>query len=88
MADHVVSLTDTQEAALTVATDRFNAANDSTLTASEFFALKATEQINLLIRVTRERDRNALIEDYDKLTTTDQQAVRQSIKDKLPSGVR
>lgn len=72
MADHVVSLNDKQERALTSATAEHNKLNKEPLTASEFFALKTAGFLDALVRNYEGRIANQMAENFAKLTPEQQ----------------
>jgi DNA-binding transcriptional regulator YbjK len=74
MADHTITLTAAQEAALADAVARHNAERGTTLTSGEYFSLKALEQVNTLVRVYRDRRQNLVTGWFEALSTGEQDA--------------
>ncbi len=84
MADHIITLTAEQEAALAVATSRYNEANGVELAASDYLTLKAGEQLATLLRVHKERILNLLTEKFGQMTPAEQAALLTQLGIALP----
>lgn len=79
MADYTITLTTEQDQALASATAAYNTANDATLTPTGYLTLRASDQLDALVRAHKERIRNKLTERFEQLTRQEQAALLQQL---------